>query len=172
MNQDQRKYLIGQIEKSCRDQQENLKAELPIKPSLNNYLVAACLDDSLELTDSETLRSRIKEMVLKFGQSDRLIDEGDDYSYRSRKRDNQPVNKISLEAEHIFIFPKAYEIALKEYEKKKSEIEKKVELLEAQKNTLVMKVQIGSNTALDKLVLEVDNLGDLSLMNKQFLQLS
>lgn len=41
--------------------------------------------------------------------------------------------------------------------------------LEACKETIIMKIQIGSNAVLDKLITDVDNMADLRIMNAKFL---
>jgi hypothetical protein len=69
----------------------------------------------------------------------------------------------------LFIIPESYKVALAEYEAYKKDIQDKVEQLEAQKDTILLKIQIGSNQVLDKLVTQVDNLADLNIMNSQFL---
>lgn len=40
---------------------------------------------------------------------------------------------------------------------------------DTQRDTILLKIQIGSNQVLDKLVTQVDNLADLNIMNSQFL---
>lgn len=170
MNQDQRKFLIEQVTKACNEQAEIIEAEMPIRPSLNNYLVAACLDNTLQLQSAETLREKIKQRVLKFGKDDQLVSEEEKGSWRasrSRNRSEAFEQTVSVEAADIFVIPEAYKTAFAEYEKKKKEIEDKVKMLYAEKDTIIMKIQIGSNSILDKLIMQVDSLGDLSLMNTQ-----
>lgn len=161
MNQDQRKFLIEQVTKTCRAETDKVSAEMPTKPSLNNYLVAACLDDSIQLCDVEGLKKKIRERVLKFGKDELLVKENDEW----RRRNSN--NEVTLKAEDLFVIPEAYKKALAEYQAKKAQLDKRIEELEAQKNTIIMKIQIGSNAVLDKLVLQIDSLGDLNLMNSQ-----
>lgn len=135
------------------------------RPSLNNYLVAAFLDDSIQFADIEKLKVKMREMVLKFGTGDQLIKERSEW----RSRGDEAQNTCSVIAEDLFVIPEAYIKALAEYEADKREIESKVAELEAQKDTILLKIQIGSNAVLDKLITQVDNLADLNIMNSQFL---
>jgi len=119
------------------------------------------------------LKEKIRASVLKFGKDDLLVSEEDSdgwrYRNRSRSKADDVKQKVTLEAADIFVIPKAYTEALAEYEKKKEELDKEIKNIEAQKNTIIMKIQIGSGAALDKLVMQVDNMGDLNLMNSQLM---
>jgi hypothetical protein len=169
MNQDQRKFLIEQVAKTCKNEEDEIRSKLPTKPSLNNYLVAACLDNSIEIQDIEVIKSRIRDTVLKFGQGDVLITE-EEYDWtRGRRRKRYDETSVTLKADDIFIVPEAYTKALAVYRKESDVIEVKLKDLHARRDTLIMKIQIGSSTALDKLVLQIDNMGDLNLMNNQLM---
>jgi hypothetical protein len=165
MNQDQRKFLIERVNKTFLLQKSKLEANKIERPSLNNYLVAAFLDNSIEFNDIEKLKIKMRQTVLKYGSSDKLVKEGNSLRYFENK-DN---NICEIIAEDLFIIPESYKVALAEYEAYKKDIQDKVEQLEAQKDTILLKIQIGSNQVLDKLITQVDNLADLNIMNSQFL---
>lgn len=167
MNQDQRRFLIDQVEKTCKEQVEKLEEKVPEKPSLNNYLVAAFLDNSIQFADIDALKKKMREMVLRFGSDEQLIKKGDHWSRKKKEDDEDEI--VEIPAQDIFIIPEAYKKALKEYEDRKAEIEKEIEKLEHISRTIVLKLQIGSSAALDKIVMQVDNIGDLSIMNNQLL---
>jgi hypothetical protein len=69
----------------------------------------------------------------------------------------------------LFIIPESYKKALAEYQSEKDKQQQEIDQLEAQKDTILLKIQIGSNQVLDKLITQVDNLADLNIMNSQFL---
>jgi hypothetical protein len=165
MNQDQRKFLIERVNKTFQTQKSKLEANKIERPSLNNYLVAAFLDNSIQFNDIEKLKIKMRKEVLKFGASERLVTESRD-KWGGAKKDK---NTCEVIAEDLFIIPESYKIALAEYEAHEKDIEDKVDQLEAQKDTILLKIQIGSNQVLDKLITQVDNLADLNIMNSQFL---
>jgi hypothetical protein len=169
MNQDQRKFLIEQVQKTCRIQADVLRSKMPKRPSLNNYLVAAFLDNTIKFNDIERLKVNMRENVIRFGTSQRLINESDDDDYYSRSRRSEKTNLVTVRAEDLFIVPENYKTALAEYEKIKKEIEDEIEKLEATTNTIVMKVQLGSSATMDKLIMQIDSMGDLKLMNTQLM---
>ena len=166
MNQTQRDYLIKTVERTYSDQIDELKSKVPDKPSLNNYIVAAFLDNTIQINDIEALKAKIRNYVLKFGHTDRLIETESDSFYRRRQMEND-TDLVKLEAADLFIIPQNYLDVLKEYEDKKAELNNKIDELEAIKNTIVMKIQIGSSATMDKIILQVDNMGDLNLLNNQ-----
>ena len=170
MNQDQRKFLIGQVEDTCIEQVDRLKAQIPDKPSLNNYLVASFLDGSIEFNDIVELKRKMRERVLKMGKEDALVKTEDISRWSRRNREEEEeVEVVQVRAEDLFVIPEAYLVALREYEEKKSRIEAEIDQLKNTTKTIVLKLQIGSAQVLDKLVMQVDNMGDLSLVNTQLL---
>lgn len=171
MNQEQRKYLIAQVDSTCRNQIEALEKQKPIQPSLNNYLIASFLDGSIKFKDLTKLKEKIREKVLKLGQNDALIEEDDDDRYYSsrKRRSNEKQHFVKLIAEDLFVIPEGYLTAQAEYQEKFDEIEEKIKNLEATRKTIEMKIQIGSSSTMDKLVMQVDNMGDLNLMNTQLM---
>jgi len=167
MNQEQRRFLIERVNKTFQTQKAKLEANKIDRPSLNNYLVAAFLDNSIEFNDIEKLKIKMRETVLKFGSSDKLVKESiDRWDNKNAYKDK---NTCEIIVEDLFIIPESYKVALAEYEAYKKDIQDKIEQLEAQKDTILLKIQIGSNQVLDKLITQVDNLADLNIMNSQFL---
>lgn len=164
MNQESRKFLIEQVNKTYKERLSELNESLPVKPSLNNYLVAACLDNTLQMQDVKELRKRIRERVLKFGKSDQLVKEEDDWRNNNRGED-----EVLLSASDLFVFPAAYLMAMREYKSKKEIIQEQCRSISATRDTIVLKIQIGSPAVLAKLVEQVDNLADLTLMNSNLL---
>lgn len=168
MNQDQRKFLIERVNKTFKNQEQQIDKELPTKPSLNNYLVAAFLDNSIRFNDIEVLKRKMREAVLRMGTGDVLIEKRRTTDWRnSNKREEDDVCQVN--AADLFIIPENYLAALAEYEAKKAAVEEKLKNLESQRDTILLKIQIGSNQVLDKLITQVDNLADLNIMNQQFL---
>ena len=60
MNQDQRKYLVAAVEKQGCLQRKKLQDQLTVKPSLNNYLTAAFLDNSIQFADIGELKKKMR----------------------------------------------------------------------------------------------------------------
>jgi hypothetical protein len=134
------------------------------KPSLNNYLVAAFLDGSIEFADIDILKKKMRLQVLKMGKGEVLVDE--DTWRRSEKTEE---DRVKVNAQDLFIIPTIYKDALAEYENRKAEYRKKLADLESVRDALLLKINLGSNTILDKLIDQVDTMGDINLINNQMM---
>jgi nitrate reductase beta subunit len=167
MNADQRKFLVERVNKTFSNQSAKIQDTMKLsRPSLNNYLIACFLDNSIQFNDIEALKIKMRNTVLKMGVSDSLIKENGSWN----RQNSETVKHIcEVEAEDLFIIPQSYKDALAEYESEKLRVEREINELEAQKDTILLKIQIGSNSVLDKLITQVDNLADLNIMNSQFL---
>jgi hypothetical protein len=163
MNADQRKYLVGQIENTYSNQVAELKESMPKKPSLNNYLIAAFLDNSIQFADINELKEKMRQTVLRMGKDDVLVKENNDWRKDSSSR------YLQIVPEDLFVIPSNYLEALREYEEKKKAVDEQISALDAHRRTLTMKIQIGSNAVLDKLITQVDNMGDLNIFNSQLM---
>jgi hypothetical protein len=164
MNQDQRKFLLARVEQTYRTEQEKLRNKMPKEPSLNNYLVAAALDGSLKLKSIEEIKKHVKDTVIKLGHSETLVHEE-----RSRYDSEKNYHAVTLKAGNVFEFPEAYKAAMLEYETAKNHVQKEMDKLFSQKETILLKIQIGSNAVLDRLIDEVDNMIDLSVINSKLM---
>lgn len=174
MNKDQRKYLTDQVRSTYNQQKEKLRDKIPSPPSLNNYLVAAFLDNSIVMKDVTKLKQRIRDRVIEMGKEDALVGEEEKTRRYNRyniddEEDDEDNKKyiIQIPPEDLFEYPENYLKAKEEYDTKKNKILKEIEILDAQFQTINMKLQIGSDESLKNLIAEVDNLADLSLINTQ-----
>lgn len=167
MNQDQRKFLLARVEQTYKDELHTLQSEKTKEPSLNNYLIAAILDDSIELKSLDDIKNSIRKKVLSLGPQDALTS-SKNAAWRDRETEAAG-HEITVHASLLFVYPKAYEEAFAEWQAKTKEINERIKKLTAQKETLLLKIQIGSNQSLDRLVDNVDNMIDLTLMNAKLM---
>lgn len=169
MNQTQRDYLIKQVEKTYRNQVEKLKNARPEPPSLNNYLIAAVLDGSFQLQSTESIRAHIRDLVLQLG-TDKTFTDSASYRYRrNRDDDEEDPRTVSLEAESLFVLPENYQSAYTKYKEDRAAWDAEMERIEGYKETIILKVQLGSPAVLAKLIEQVDNLADLNIINSSLL---
>ena len=120
MNNDQRKYLIQQVQSTADEKIEALRQSEPTQPSLNNHLISCFLDNTIQFADLSKLKDKIREKVIKLGHGDALIDEEDDdryFSSRKKKRNKEMQQYIKLIAEDLFVIPESYIKAEKEYQR-------------------------------------------------------
>lgn len=144
LNMRQRQILADQITLNFKIKITSLKESIPHKPSLNNYLVAAFLDGSIKFNDVDQLKQKMTQRVRRYGEGMRVCDGNDD---------------VNVKAEELFIIPNAYEESVQEYYRIKKDVEKQISDLTTMKDTLMIKIQVGSNEALTILVNDIDTMG-------------
>lgn len=165
MNDKQREYLLKSVTSVYSTQCENLRKRRVKKPSLNNYLVAAFLDGSIEFADIENLKSQMRQSVVEMPDQAQLV-ELDKSGYGSDKKETQ---FIKVKADLIFKIPEAYLNQLALWQSQQDEIDTEISNLTAQLKTIEVKIHLGSNQQLDKLIAEADNLGEISLINSRLM---
>jgi len=170
MNQHQRKFLLEAVEKQHTIEKHKLKDRKPSEPSLNNYLIAAILDGSFVLHPPELIRASILKRVRDLGKSDTLVTSESQWN---RSTDTGTTSDmISLPAQIMFKLPPDYAVELERYEAAKAQWDAECIALESSISAMRIKVQIGSDKALNALVEQADSLCTMSLADTNRLMLS
>ena len=73
--------------------------------------------------------------------------------------------KLEFDADDLFEIPEEYKIALSKYNTTADEINGKIDTLKTQMETLETRIQLASDKILQTMINEVDDMGDLSLMD-------
>lgn len=167
MNQSQRDYLIKKIEGTFEKQKDAIEAKVPDEPSLNRHFIAVFLDGSAQLFDSQVIKTNLVQHVKDLGSSDFVEEESYSYNYRKRKGKDETSYFIKIDPRLLMESPKSYEEAYKAWKAKRDAADKAIQDLDNQREVLVLKIQIGSNVILDKLITQVDSLGDLDLFSNK-----
>lgn len=162
MNQHQRKFLLEQIEGIYKTEKSALNDRKPVAPSLNNYLIAAILDGTAVMRPSEHVRDTIRKRVRDLGKSKALTESGRDYDYGSRRGD-ETEEVIKLPALLLYEAPPAFTEVQTAYEAAAKQWEDERAALESSINAMRIKVQVGSDKALEALVDQADNICRMSL---------
>ena len=157
MNQHQRKFLLEEIEKQFRAERDSLKTRKPSEPNLNNYLVAAILDGSAKMRPQDELRECIRKRTRDLGKDEALVKS----SGRWAREDE--ADMIHLPALMLFEAPPAFAEVHAQYLKDQARWEAQWQALDASFNAMRIKVQVGSDEALESLVAQADNLCSMSL---------
>ncbi len=160
MNQHQRKFLLEAVEKQYKDERDALRKRMPAAPALNNYLIAAILDGSFVMVPPETVRASIRKRVHDLGKGQTLVNSRGRHHYAG---DTEDEDSIQLPATLLFEEPPSYAVAREDYEKRLAAWEAEEAALEVAIGAMRIKVQIGSDKALDALVEQADKLCSMSL---------
>lgn len=159
MNQHQRKFLLEAVEKQYKTELTTLRTREPNAPALNNYLIAAILDGTFRMVDQETLRINIRKRVHDLGKGDTLVSSDGRFGNRQENR----TDMVNIPALLLFDEPPSYTAARETYEKQHAAWKVELDALEVAIGAMRIKVQIGSDKALDALVEQADKLCSMSL---------
>lgn len=162
VNQKQREFLIAAVDKQFKAEREKLGQRKPVAPSLNNYLTAAILDGSFDMHSPSAIRESIRRRVRDLGKGESLLDGSGRHWGRSRDNDEGD-DVIALPARLLFVAPPEYAKALSEYEKAMEKWKQEDSALESAVNAMRLKIQIGSDKALETLISQADQLCSMSL---------
>lgn len=164
MNQKQRDFLTSHIEKQARRELEAINKEEPKPPSLNNYLVAAALRRELCIRSVREIQDAIEQKVLSLGPNDALIQEGDRWGDGEKKY-------LLLQVSDILILPQEYTEAKQAYDAAFAAWQERKERVSELQETLLLKISLGSDRALETLIAQADNLASLSLVQQRLVAL-
>lgn len=161
MNQAQRKFLIDKIEANVKKTIEGLrrdKSEQP--PSLENYFYGLALTGKLEVKSPESIAKHMAERAMKhtaksYGESWLGTSHGDIINSA----------KVKIPIRELFVIPKEYDELWEAYRRQEKEREDKIRQLEIECETLVTRIQLASDKTLEKMISEIDDMGDISLMD-------
>ena len=165
MNEKQREFIITKVTQAAERELEMIEDEKkPVEPSLNNYLVSAILTDKLVMQDIASLREKIRKRVITMGPNDTFVKEKDDWNRRKSNQDT-----VTLDVADIFVYPEEYVVAKAEYDSKVKAYNKTKNEILARRDSIIVKIKIGSDKVLQKLIEQADNLIDLDLTSTQLL---
>lgn len=160
MNEKQRKYLADKVTATFNSEKEKLEKEIGEEPMISKYVEGAFLDGSAQMLDPKTIKQNILAHIRELGNDDFVKTES---YYRHDK--GKTFCKI-----HPFVFmkpPASYEKDRAAWEKKKAEVDRKVKELKGQLDVLLLKINLGSSKLLEKLVEQIDSLGELDLFSNK-----
>lgn len=159
MNQVQRKFLIDRIEAQVKISINALGKSKPEAPNLNNYLLHQVLSDKIKIKSGSEIKSAIKKMALAAKQDENWMT-GERSSYSGFRSD-----VIKIQVKDILDVDEEYTKKLSEYRESTRNVDEQIRVLRVQADTLITRIQLASDKTLDKMINEVDDMGDISLMD-------
>jgi len=151
----QRKILADKVRENAKMQIEVLRMSIPDKPNLENFLVQQILNGELELKSAESIKGYLADRVRN--TSRKLID----YD-----------GAVEFNPQDIFVIPDSYNESVKNYQVKYDTVRQAITTIMRERDTICMKIEVGSPEVLSKLVREIDQIGgelSLSGMNASLL---
>lgn len=157
MNSQQRKFLIERIQQKTKQRIEELQKSKLQYPSASNYIFKAALNDTLMLEPTEVILGAIKKKALS-------AKEGENWLSEERMGMNKE-NSIRLRLVDLIVLPEDYKTELDRIRSYNQSINEEIHQLRVQLDTIEVRVQLASDKTLQNLINEVDDMGNLSLMD-------
>lgn len=157
MNQVQRSFLIKKITDASAAKMKELKDTLPECPSISNYLYHAVMKNDFEIRSTEDLKKVLRNKALASKEDTNWLSE-QNMGWDKRK-------SIKLNVEDLFILPTEYKEAYRVYQESRDKIEQEVAQIKIQTDTLITRIQLASDKVLQTMINEVDDMGNISLMD-------
>lgn len=157
MNATQRKFLVEKIQKKVKDKIEELRRDKFDYPSASNYIFKAILNDTLELQDNATILKALKDKAIKSKEGANWL--SNEYMGANKE------TTIQLLIDELVVVPEDFDKERKRVHDHNKGIDSEIQSLYAQLDTIEVRIQLASDKVLQKLINEVDDMGDISLID-------
>lgn len=157
MNQAQRKFLIERIQSKSAKKIEILRKSLWDYPSRSSYVFQAIMNNTLVLKSQEDILAGIKKKALSAKEGANWL--SDDRMGWEKER------TIRLPTKDIFELPKALYDRVEEVKNHNSSIHNEMEDIKLKMESIEVRIQLASDKTLRNLINEVDDMGDLRLID-------
>ncbi len=164
MNNTQRQFLIKKITETVNDRIKILESCKPEAPSLSNYILHEVMSGRFEIISND----KIKELIT--GKALHAKERTDDWMgnrWGTTRRDT-----IMFDVKEFFVMPPEYEELYKEYRRRTAELTEEITTLRIQSDTLITRIHLASDKTLQNMINEVDDMGNISLMDTKLKLLS
>lgn len=163
MNQSQRTFLIKKIEDNIKLKTDHLRDSRPAHPSLNNWLLHSVLSGNFELRTIDEIKEVLRKKALNAKDREDWL--GNHWGTANK-------SDVNFKASEIFILPKEYTEMANECIKKTNEINEEIRQIAIAGESLVTRIQLASDKTLQTMINEVDDMGNISLMDTKLKLLS
>lgn len=158
MNQTQRNFLIKKIEDAVKIRINALESDKEDAPSLNNYLLHDVMAGTFKIRSNEEIKEMIKQKALNSKAGKENWMSNTDGMYSSDRR-------LCFNPMEFFIIPEEFKNRFNSYTARLNKKREEAHKLRLQADGLITRIQLASDKTLQKMINEVDDMGDLSLMD-------
>lgn len=157
MNAQQRKYLIDTMKAEAHKRISELKKELKEYPSLANFLFKELMLGRLEVQSSDAIVGALKK---------RAESAAADTDWLSGERMGfDKKTTVKLPIADLIVIPQEYVKLRAEVAAQNKAVSEQIQSIEAQMKALELRINLATNSKLERIISEVDDMGDLSLID-------
>lgn len=156
MNQVQRNFLIKKITDSVEIRKRLIRESKPEPPSLSIYILHAVMSGDFEIISQDEIKELLRKKALN-------SKEREDWAGNSWHTANKGGLHFTLK--EFFKIPEEYTRLYDQWRQTTEKMESEYAQLVRQSDGLITRIQLASDKTLQKMINEVDDMGDLSLMD-------
>lgn len=160
MNNQQRKYLVDKITERTKARIKLLEATIPEAVSLNVHMLHKVMSNDFEIKTTEKLKALILQKALKAGQSKEIREDWLGNAWGSSNRMG-----VHFTIDEFFIIPDEFIKMREERQAAQNKVKEEISKLSLQLESLEIRIMIASDKVLQKIINEVDDMGDISLID-------
>jgi hypothetical protein len=171
MNAQQRKFLIEKITEKTKARISVLRSQIPKNPDVEMMWMMEALQGKLRLKPAE--------QILKYFQdkAKERVESGSSRSTNWYEADSSMFGTVrnvyaKIPISVLFESPEGIDKLKEEYKSKKDEIQKQIDELEKQLEMLELRINLASDKTLQAMINEVDDMGNISLLDTKIKHLS
>jgi hypothetical protein len=157
MNQPQRKFLIDKITAKTKQKIKDLQNQKIDMPNASNWIFKTILANELEIQSKEHILKVLLEKALASKEKSNWLND-DTGSW-----DNRVTVKLNLK--DLIVLPEDFYKQMEIAKAHNTEISNKIQVLQSQLETIELRIQLSSDKTLQKMINEVDDMGELSLID-------
>ena len=160
MNSQQRKFLVDRITTKTKERIESLRSSKPEGVSLNMFMFHKVLSNDFEIRSNEELKKIILKKALESAMKKEYREDwlGNNLGAATK-------NNVAFKLNEFFVIPKEYLDILEDKRKEIQSIDQKIADLKLQLETTEVRIMLASDKTLQNMINEVDDMGDLSLID-------
>lgn len=160
MNNQQRKYLIEKITERTKTKIKSLETSIPEVVSLNVHMLHKVMSNDFQIKPIEELRAIVLEKALKAGQRKEFREDWLGNPWGTANKAN-----VAFTLDEFFVIPDEYLKMRQDREDKRKIVQEEISKLYLQLETLEVRIMLASDKVLQGIVNEVDDMGDISLID-------
>jgi len=156
MNQAQRKFLIDKITSRTKEKIQELDKQKINSPNASNWIFKAILSDTLEIQSQEHILKALKEKALASKEGENWL---------SSERGWASERYVKLFLKDLIVLPEDFYLAMENARQHNDKIQSEINTLQSQLDAIELRIQLASDKTLQKMINEVDDMGELSLID-------
>lgn len=167
MNASQRKFLIDKIAERTKQRIGELRESIPEQMSLNVYMLHRVMSNDFQIRSMEELREVVLKKALEAGNKKQFREDWLGNAWGTANHKN-----VAFTLDEFFVIPEEYLEIRRKNNEERLRIEMQIKDLQLQLESLEVRIMLASDARLQKIINEVDDMGDIALIDSKIKLLS